>query len=89
VGLFAIAAIFTIYRGLKLHGGALVAATAAILYAAGLYAVYLSTPHNILTFYLSTSATRTMATASLALLVALFFLLSGLERDKDATESLH
>jgi hypothetical protein len=44
----------------------------------------LSTPHDILPFYLLTSAARTMATASMALLVGMFFLLSRLEVDQGA-----
>jgi len=39
----------------------------------------LTTPHDILPYYLLTSATRTMATASMALFIALFFLLSRVE----------
>jgi hypothetical protein len=57
-----------------------IAVLAAALYTGGLYAVYLSTPHDILDFYLGTSATRTMATASMSLVVALFFLLSQFEQ---------
>jgi uncharacterized membrane protein YozB (DUF420 family) len=78
-GLLAIAVIFSIYQKSTLHRGALVAATTSALYVCGLYLVYLSTPHNDVTFYLFTSASRTMTTASVALLVSLFFLLSGLE----------
>jgi hypothetical protein len=79
IGLFAVTVMFSMYQGLKLHRGALVAATASALYFAGLYVVYLSSPHDALPFYLFTSATRTMTTGSVALLVGMFFLLSGLE----------
>lgn len=72
-------ALFTIYRKLTLQDGALVAAGASILYAAGLYAAYLSTPYG-LNVHLTTSATRTMTTANMALIVSVFFLLTGLEK---------
>jgi hypothetical protein len=62
-----------------LHRGALVAATTSALYVAGIFLVYLSTPHDNLPFYLVTSAGRTMGTASVALLVSVFFLLTSLE----------
>jgi hypothetical protein len=52
------------------------------LYVCGLYIVYLSTPHDF-EFHLATSGTRTMTTASMALLVSMFFLLSGLEVNAD------
>lgn len=70
--------VFLRLRKLTLHPGAAIAALTAVLYAFGLYAVYLSTPHNF-EFHVSTSGTRTMATASMALLVSMFFLLSSLE----------
>ena len=82
IGLFAVTMIFSMHQGLKLHRGALVAATASALYFCGLYVVYLSSPQYALyalPFYLFASATRTMTTASMALLVGMFFLLSGLE----------
>jgi hypothetical protein len=41
--------------------------------------VYLSTPLS-LTFHLSTSATRTLTTANMALLIGVYFLLSPLEQ---------
>jgi hypothetical protein len=73
--------IFSLTRRVRLESGALVAATTAVLYFCGLYVVYLTTPAT-LDFFLQTSATRTMATAGVALLVALFFILSGLEVDR-------
>jgi hypothetical protein len=79
IGLLAITAIFSVHQKAKLSRGALVAAATSALYFCGLYVVYLSTPHDALTFYLFTSATRTMTAGSVALLVGLFFLLSGLE----------
>jgi hypothetical protein len=80
-GLVVVIAIFLRLRKLTLHPGAAVAALTAVLYGSGLYAVYLSTPHNF-EFHVSTSGTRTMATASMALLVSMFFLLSSLEVDQ-------
>ena len=71
--------IFSAHQGLKLHRGALLAATTSGLYFCGLYVVYLSTPYNILDFYLSAAGTRTMITAGLALFVGVFFLLYSLE----------
>ena len=79
IALFAATVTFSIHQGLKVHRGAVVAAASAALYFCGLYVVYLSSPHDALTFYLFTSATRTMTTGSVALLVGMFFLLSGLE----------
>lgn len=67
------------YQRLKVPPGLVMAVVTAVLYSCGLYAVYLSTPHDILPFYLVTSATRTMASASVALFVGLFFLLSAFE----------
>ena len=78
IGLLAVTAIFTVRQKLTLHRGALIAVTTSALYFCGLYLAYLSTPLD-LTFHLFTSATRTMATASVALFVGMFFLLSGLE----------
>jgi hypothetical protein len=78
-GLLMVIMIFSVHQGLKLHRGALLAATTSGLYFCGLYVVYLSTPYNILDFYLSAAGTRTMITASMALLVAVFFLLRSLE----------
>lgn len=78
-GLFAIIVMFSVHQRLKLHRGALVAAMVAGLYFGGIYTVYLSTPHDDLPFYLFTAGTRVMATAGVALLVSMFFLLSGLE----------
>jgi hypothetical protein len=63
----------------------MVSATTTLLYSGGLYAVYLSTPHGILNFYLSTSGVRTMATATMSLLVGLFFLLSQFEKRTEPT----
>jgi hypothetical protein len=79
-GLLGAVVLFLGRRKLKLHPGAAVAALTALLYVCGLYAVYLSTPHNFV-FHVSTSGTRTMTTASMALLVSLFFLLLTLEVD--------
>ena len=78
-GLVAIIAALSSYRRAGLHPGAIVAASTAALYFVGIAAVYLTTPHDILPYYLLTSATRTMATASMALFIALFFLLSRVE----------
>lgn len=55
---------------------ACVAALAAVIYFAGLYAVYLSTPYD-LGFHLPTSAGRTVAVARIALFVSVYFLLSA------------
>jgi hypothetical protein len=77
--LSAAAATISVYRRMKIPPGTVIAALAAILYSCGLYAVYLSTPHDILPFYLVTSATRTMATASVSLFISAFFLLSAFE----------
>jgi len=55
-----------------------VAVLAAALYASGLFAIYLSTPIDLM-FHLDTSAGRTMATASMSLLVAVYFLLTSIE----------
>lgn len=79
MGLLAVTVIFSVYQRVKVHRGALVAATASALYVCGISVVYLSTPHNDVTFYLFTSASRTMTTASVALLISVFFLLSDLE----------
>jgi hypothetical protein len=79
IGLFAVVVMFSVYQRSKMHRPALVAAMTSVLYFCGIYLVYLSTPHNILNFYLFTSATRTMATVCVALFVSMFFLLSSLE----------
>jgi hypothetical protein len=79
--LLAVIVIFLRRRKLTLHPGASVAALAAVLYVIGLFSVYLSTPYDF-GFHVSTSGTRTMATASMALLVSIFFLLSSLEVDR-------
>jgi hypothetical protein len=82
IGLFAVTMMFSIHQGLKVHRGALVAVTTSALYFCGLYVMYLSSPNYAvyaLPFYLFASATRTMTTASVALLVGMFFLLSSLE----------
>jgi hypothetical protein len=76
-GLFVATVIFSLRQGVNPHRGALVAATTATLYFCGLYIVYLSKPD--LNWHLSTSATRTMATVSMGLLVSMYFLLSDLE----------
>ena len=87
VGLFAVVVMFSVHQRLKVPRGALVAATTSALYFCGIYLVYLSTPHDILNFYLVTSGTRTMATACVALFVSMFFLLSGLEvNDPDSRQ---
>jgi hypothetical protein len=84
IGVLAVAVMFSVYKKVTFHRGALVAATTSALYVCGIYLVYLSTPHDDLPFYMFTSASRTMTTASVALLVAMFFLLSGLEvNDRD------
>lgn len=80
--LLAAAAIFSVSQRMKVHSGALVAATTAALYFCGLCFVYLTTP-STLAFFLPTSATRTMTTASVAVLVSLFFFLSELEAHQD------
>jgi hypothetical protein len=87
--LVGIAVSFSLRKRVPLHPGAIIAVAAALLYGAGLYVVYLSTPHDILDFYLSTSAIRTMATTSMALLVSLFFLIAGLERDDRPSASAY
>jgi hypothetical protein len=79
VGLVTLGAMISLYQRHRLHPGALIALTTAVLYFTGIAAVYLSTPHDILPFYLLTSATRTMATASVALFISMFFLLAGFE----------
>jgi len=84
IGLFAAVVVFSVYQRSKMHRGALVAAMTSALYFSGIYLVYLSTPHNILNFYLFTSGTRTMATACVALFVSMFFLLSTLEVNEAA-----
>jgi hypothetical protein len=78
--LLGLAVSISFRKRVRLHPGAIIAVAAALLYGGGLYVVYLSTPHDILDFYLATSATRTMATASMSLVVGLFFLLSQFER---------
>jgi hypothetical protein len=82
LALIAAVAVFAVHQKAKLHRGALVAASTAVLYVCGLYVVYLST-HAGLNWQLGTSATRTMLTAWIALVVSLYFLLSGLEADAD------
>jgi hypothetical protein len=84
IGLFAVLVMFSVYQRSKMHRGALVAAMTSALYFCGIYLVYLSTPHDILDFYLLTSGTRTMATACVALFVSMFFLLSSLEVNEAA-----
>lgn len=79
-GLVLAAAVFSLLKRKAVPRGAVIAVATAVLYSVGLYVVYLSTPHDILQFYLLTSAARTMATASMSLLVALFFLISEIER---------
>jgi hypothetical protein len=78
-GLVVAAGAFSLLKRNRLPRGAVIAAATGGLYTLGLYVVYLSTPHDILEFYLSTSAVRTMTTASMSLLVALFFLISEIE----------
>lgn len=80
IGLVAAVAAFANVRGVKLHRGGVVAVTTAGLYVGGLALVYLSTPADLF-FHLSTSATRTVTTASMAMVVGLFFLLSGFEKE--------
>lgn len=83
VGLLVVTVVFSVYQKVELHRGALVAAATSALYFCGLYVAYLITPTDLF-FLLSTSAARTMATASVGLLVCLFFLLSGLEVNEGA-----
>jgi hypothetical protein len=78
--LVAIALIIFVSQRRTAPRGAVLAAAAAALYVAGLYGVYLSTPQD-LTFHLFTSAGRTMATASWALFISVYFVLAGLEVD--------
>jgi len=84
IGLLAVTLAFFIHQRLKVQPGAIVAATTSVLYVCGLYVIYLSTPLD-LNFHLGASAVRTMSTASLALLVGLFFLLSSLEANEART----
>jgi hypothetical protein len=68
------------WRGRRqLHPGAVAATIAAVLHFCGMFVVYLSTPAE-LTFHLTTSAFRTMASTRVSLLVAIFFVLADLER---------
>jgi len=83
VGLLAATLMFVAYQRAPVHRGALVAAATSVLYFCGIYTAYLGTPTG-LGFHLTTSAGRTMATASVGLLVCLYFLLTGLEAS-DAT----
>ena len=69
---FALAKRFTIPRG------TLLAAAAATFYFVALYLAYLSTPLG-LQFHLSTSATRTMAGVRIAVLIAVYFMMSDFE----------
>jgi hypothetical protein len=66
-----------------MHPGALVAALTAMLHFCGMVVVYLSTPATLY-FHLTTSATRTMASTRIALLVSMFFLLSEFETAQGA-----
>lgn len=81
IGLLAATLTLLAYQHAPMHRGALVAAATSVLYFCGIYAAYLGTPAS-LEFHLSTSAGRTMATASVGLLVCLYFLLTGLEADE-------
>jgi len=60
------------------HVGVRIAALTTALYVAGVYLTYLITPWG-LDFQLSTSATRLMSTAMMALLVGISFLLESFE----------
>lgn len=62
----------------RVPAGAPVAIMTAAFYVSGLYAVYLSTPVDLM-FHLDTSAGRTMATGSMSLLIAVYFLLTSIE----------
>ena len=84
IGLLAVTIAFFIHQRLKVQPGVIIAATTSLLYVCGLYFIYLSTPLD-LNFHLGTSAIRTMSTASLALLVSMFFLLSSLEANEART----
>ena len=66
--------------GKLVHSGVAIATATTALYFAGVYLTYLSTPWD-LDFQLSTSATRLMSTAMMALLVAVFFLLESFEAE--------
>jgi hypothetical protein len=81
-GLVVITALFSIRERVRLHPGAVTAALTAVLYFCGLYVIYLSSPYEF-DFHLPTSATRTMASTRIALLVSMFFLLSNLEAGPD------
>ncbi|HEY3384716.1 MAG TPA: hypothetical protein VGK32_23385 [Vicinamibacterales bacterium] len=85
-GLLALTAAFSIHQRLTLHHGAILAATTSVLYVCGISIAYMGTPLD-LDFHLSTSAGRTMATASMGLLVCLFFLLSDLEAGERPAET--
>jgi hypothetical protein len=78
VGLLAATLTFLASQRVPLHRGAVAAAATSTLYFCAIYVAYLSTPRG-LEFHLTTSAGRTMATASMGLLVCLYFLLTGLE----------
>ncbi|HSL21782.1 MAG TPA: hypothetical protein VK886_09610 [Vicinamibacterales bacterium] len=83
LALVVLAGAFSVWRGVTIHRGALLATGTAALYFGGLYLAYLSSPADLY-FHLSTSATRTVTGAGMALMVGLFFLLSGLEKDEAA-----
>jgi hypothetical protein len=76
--ILALTLLFSIHRRVKMPRAAALAATTALLYFCGMFAVYLSTPWS-LTWHLLTSATRTMVTVSFGFLISLHFLLSALE----------
>jgi hypothetical protein len=75
-------AVFCRWQRIRIHPGAVLAATTALFYFVGIYAAYLSTPIS-LEFHLATSATRTTAGVRMALMVAIYFMLTTLERASD------
>jgi hypothetical protein len=85
VAIVALVANYSVTQRVTLHRGALVAATTSALYVCGLYLVYLGTPAD-LNWHLATTASRTMLTACMALVVSMFFLLSGLEVNRDQVQ---
>jgi hypothetical protein len=76
--ILAVATAVCIGRRWPIHVGVRIAAISTGLYMTGLYFTYLSTPWG-LDWQLSTSATRLMATATMALLVGVSFLLESFQ----------
>lgn len=81
VAIVAAASAFLYAQRIRWPRGTLIAAATAALYTLGIAVVYLSTPYGF-EWHISSSATRTMATADMALLVGLYFVLSALERHR-------